>query len=127
VPALAAAVDWLFSAGTWVTVGAALVTVWVRELTTDPRVPVIGSVTVWTAPETPDVSPESKDGWGSFAARACVAVSVAGSDRSTQIPPLAIANLATRSATRRVLGFDIDNSQSPGNSRLPFGCLAAGH
>jgi hypothetical protein len=90
---------------------------------TDPRAPVTGAVTAWTAPERPDVSPESGDGWPPGAAWACVA----GSDRSKQIPPLAIANLATRSATRRVFGFDIDNSLSPGNSRLPFGCPAVGY
>jgi hypothetical protein len=37
--------DWLVDAGTWVTVGAELLTVWVSVLTTDPTVLVTGSVT----------------------------------------------------------------------------------
>jgi hypothetical protein len=80
---------------------------------TDPRAPVTGVVTASTAPERPDVIPESGDGWSSVAAWACVA----GSDRSKHIPPPAIADLATRSATRRVFGFDIDNSPSGGRGR----------
>src|ERR1700733_2066859 len=65
----------------------------------------------------PDVSPVSGDGSPPVAALACVA----GSDRSRQTPPPAIAHLAIRSVTRRVFGFDIDDSLSPGNSRLPNG------
>jgi hypothetical protein len=40
----------------------------VTELTMDPRRPVTGSVTAWRPPETPDVSPESNDGWLTVAA-----------------------------------------------------------
>ena len=76
----------------------------------DPRRPVTGSVTAWMPPETPDVRPESNDGWLTVAASACSAER----DRSKQIPPPAIANRAARRMTRRVFGFDIDNSQSPG-------------
>jgi hypothetical protein len=71
---------------------------------------VTGSATAWMPPEMPDVSPESNDGGPSVAALACRAER----DRSKQIPPLAIANRATRRMTRRAFGFDIDNSQSPG-------------
>ena len=99
-------------------VGAVLVTGSVTELTMDPRVPVTGSVTASMAPETVDVSPESNDGWPTVAASACSA----GNDKSKQIPPVVIANRVTRRMTRRVFGFDIDNSKSPGNSpaiRMP--------
>jgi hypothetical protein len=76
-------------------------------LATDPSVPVTGSVTAWITPETPDVSPESSVGWPSVAACACCA----GSDRSRQMPPLAMANLAARRMMRRLFGFDIDSSR----------------
>jgi hypothetical protein len=36
----------------------------VTEFTTDPTVPVTGSLTAWTTPETVDVTPESSDGCG---------------------------------------------------------------
>ena len=100
--------------------GVVLVTGSVTELTMDPRVPVTGSVTPSMTPETVDVSPESNDGWPTVAASACSA----GNDKSKQIPPVVIANRVTRRMMRRVFGFDIDNSQSLGNSRLPYGCPA---
>jgi hypothetical protein len=121
--ALAVGVAWSVDPCAFSPLGAVLVTGSVTELTTDPRAPVTGSVTASMTPETPDVSPESNDGEPIVAALACVA----DSDRSRQIPPLAVATCATRRVTRRVLGFDIDHSQSPGNSRLPSGCPAAGH
>jgi hypothetical protein len=92
-----------------VTVGTVLLTGSVSELTTDPTALVTGSVTAWMPSETPDVNPESSDGWPMVAALACLA----GRDRSKQIPPLVIANRAVRRMTRRVFGFDIDNSPVP--------------
>ena len=68
------------------------------------------------------MSPESNDGWPTVAASACSA----GNDKSKQIPPVVIANRVTRRMTRRVFGFDIDNSKSPGNSHPPYGCPAMG-
>jgi hypothetical protein len=91
--ALAVGVAWLAGASACATAGTVLVTGSVTELTRDPRTLV---------------SPESSGGWLPVAASAWVAVS----DRSKQIPPLAIANRAARRMTRRVLGFGIDNSRS---------------
>jgi hypothetical protein len=85
---------------------AVLVTGSVTVLTMDPRRPVTGSVTSWRPPETPEVTPESNDGWLTVAACACSA----GRDSSTQIPPPAIV---ARTMTRRAFGFGIDSSQSP--------------
>jgi hypothetical protein len=97
-------------AGVWVAVGVALGPGLVMSLKMDPRTLVMGSVAGWRpSGETPDASPGSNDGRLSVAAWACVA----GRDRNRQIPPLAIANRAARRMTRRVLGFDIDNSQPP--------------
>jgi hypothetical protein len=91
--ALAVGVAWFAGASACATAGTVLVTGSVTELTRDPRTLV---------------SPESSGGWLPVAASAWVAVS----DRSKQIPPLAIANRAARRKARRVLGFDIDNSRS---------------
>jgi hypothetical protein len=107
------------AAGAWVAVEAVLVTGLVTELRMDPTAPVTGSVTAWTVPETVDVSPESNDGgWPTVAACACAA----GNDKTKQTPPVVIATCVTRRMTRRVFGFGIDNSKSPGNSRVPHGC-----
>jgi len=73
------------------------------ELTTEPRTLVTGSVTAWMPLDTPEVSPESNDGWLTVAASACCA----GRDSSKQIPPPAIPNRATRRMTRCVFGFDM--------------------
>ena len=125
VPVPAVGVAWLAAADVWLAAGVLLVCGLSRVLTTDPRALVTGSVTVWRTPETPDVTPESVDGWLPVAAWA----GWARNARNSQIPPLAMANLAARRirrTTRRVLGFDIGSSQSPGNSRLPSGCPGYG-
>jgi hypothetical protein len=87
-----------------------LVTGLVAVSTMDPSAPVTGPVTDWRPFATPDVSPESSDGCPMVAASACRA----GIDRSKQIPQPAIVSGAARRTTRRLFGFDIDNSQSPG-------------
>ncbi len=112
LPALAAGVAWLVAAE------VVLVTGLSRVLTTDPRALVTGSVTGWRTPVTPDVTPESVDGWLPVAAWA----GWARSARNSQTPPLVTANRAARRirrTMRRVFGFDIGSSQSPGNARLP--------
>jgi hypothetical protein len=118
-------VAWLAAADVWLDAGVLLVCGLSRVLTTDPSALVTGSVTGWRTPETPDVTPEIVDGRLPVAAWA----GWARSARNSQIPPVAMANLAARRirrTTRRVLGFDIGSSQSPGNSRLPSGCPATG-
>ncbi len=85
---------------------AKLDTGWVTELTTLPTVLVTGVATDWTTPVTVDVTPESSDGSEPVAALACPV----GTARRNAVPPVAIANPATRRAARRVLGFDIANS-----------------
>lgn len=62
-PALAAGASWFVAADDWATVGAELVNGSVAELTSDPTTPMTGSVTAWRPPETPDVSPDSSEGW----------------------------------------------------------------
>ena len=57
------AVGWFVAADDWATVGAELVNGSVAELTSDPTTPMTGSVTAWRPPETPDVSPDSNEGW----------------------------------------------------------------
>ncbi len=126
VPVPAVDVAWLAAADVWLAAGVVLVTGLSRVLTTDPRALVTGSVTGWRTPATPDVTPESVDGWLPAAAWA----GWARSARNSQIPPLVMANLAVRRirrTMRRVFGFDIGSSQSPGNSRLPSGCPATGY
>jgi hypothetical protein len=91
---------------------AVLLAGFVTELTMEPTAPVTGAVTPWTVFETPDVRPESNDGWPAVAASACRA----GRDRSKQIPQPAIVNRAAWLTTRRVFGFDIDHSLSPGGT-----------
>jgi hypothetical protein len=74
----------------------------------DPSAPVTGAVAAWMPLETPDVSPDSSEGWPVVAALA----TPVGSHRSTEIPPLAIANRTVQRVTRRVCCFDIDNPRS---------------
>jgi hypothetical protein len=62
-PALAIGASWFAAADDWATVGAELVNGSVAELTSDPTTPMTGSVTAWRPPETPDVSPDSNEGW----------------------------------------------------------------
>lgn len=62
-PALAVGASWFVAADDWATVGAELVNGSVAELTSDPTTPMTGSVTAWRPPETPDVSPDSSEGW----------------------------------------------------------------
>jgi hypothetical protein len=62
-PALAVGASWFVAADDWATVGAELVNGPVAELTSDPTTPMTGSVTAWRPPETPDVSPDSGEGW----------------------------------------------------------------
>ena len=62
-PALAVGASWFAAADDWATVGAELVNGSVAELTSDPTTPMTGSVTAWRPPETPDVSPDSNEGW----------------------------------------------------------------
>jgi hypothetical protein len=62
-PALAVGASWFVAADDWTTVGAELVNGSVAELTSDPTTPMTGSVTAWRPPETPDVSPDSSEGW----------------------------------------------------------------
>ena len=111
VLALAVGVTCFVDAGACATVGTVLVTGSVTVLTMDPTTPVTGAVTAWMAPAAPVVSPDSNGGGSPVAAWACFA----GSDRTRQIPPPAIAHRAARRMTRRVFGFDIDNSRSQTN------------
>ena len=90
VPAVGVA--WLAAADVWLDAGVLLVCGLSRVLTTDPSALVTGSVTGWRTPETPDVTPESVDGRLPVAAWA----GWARSARNSQIPPLAMANLAAR-------------------------------
>jgi hypothetical protein len=62
-PPLAVGASWFVAADDWATVGAELVNGSVAELTSDPTTPMTGSVTAWRPPETPDVSPDSNEGW----------------------------------------------------------------
>jgi hypothetical protein len=62
-PALAVGASWCVAADDWATVGTELVNGSVAELTSDPTPPMTGSVTAWRPPETPDVSPDSNEGW----------------------------------------------------------------